>query len=335
MAITNDDEDKINMGGGYVGGYDQGGNAPTPEAPKTSSQGSGFINIENYLSGNNGSAAMAGSLVNGLNDAGNKAKGDIATFGNDVVTATQVPDFNPSSTTQPVGYSGPAGYSDFGSFKTAQASTSDVKQKSDLLGTQEGVQNELTKMAPGSVNYTGGMSRLDTNITRSGEGGKILDAARKNWGTIDSWLGNASVDAQGKIDSAKTKSQSLNDQWAKSQQQQQQAQAQAAITADYNKKQAETQAAQKKTQDELAKRIKDQQDKAAQAENEVWTKQYFDRNSGRNERSAWIGSLKPGGLRDGWLWSQQDIDNYIATGQKPNRAKVTSSGTYSTPEGDF
>lgn len=104
MAIIQDDKKRLSnapqsggtsfIGGSGGGGYTGGAAANAPAEQQSGGPGTGFVNIENYLRGPNGSAKMGGDLAAGLNSKGFGAVQDIASYSDAGDTETVAPVFD-------------------------------------------------------------------------------------------------------------------------------------------------------------------------------------------------------------------------------------------------
>jgi hypothetical protein len=365
MAILNDDEDQtkninrsISGGTSYIGGGYAGGAAPDQSPRETqggTGPGTGFVNINEYLSGPSGSSRMAGGIAGETDKAGQGAMNQVGQFRQNATSETAVSDFDPNvaggwlydvstSGTAPgttaqfngkapdTTYKGPTGYSSVSGYAPAQKATSDVQERVQNSGNFAGVQGLLAPQVPKGAYYTPGMSKLDAGLTTGGAGADVLQQSQKKWSNIGNFLGQAEGDVQSQIGGAQAKAKNVTAQW-------QNAENLARQKADEtNKYYSDLATSKQKQQKEAAaqQKIKDEQSKT---DNEKWSKEYLNKQMNEKnqkaERDNWIGPLQPGGLKEWWIWSQDDINRYRATGQKPQRERVTSKGTYSTPEGYY
>jgi hypothetical protein len=365
MAIQNDDEDEtknmnrsISGGTSYIGGGYTGGGSMQNQEPKQTQDkglGTGFKNISEYLSSPSESSRMAENIARGTDTQGMQAISQIKDYKTESAMKTNVPDFDPNvaggwlydvstSGTAPgktaqftgkapdTSYKGPSGYSSLAGYAPAQKSVADTQQRTKDSGTWEGTQEQLRSSTLPGTNYTPGMARFDTVITKSGPGAGVLDQSQKKWGNIGNFLGQAEGDVQSQIGGAQAKAKNVTARW-------QNAENLARQKADEtNKYYSDLATSKQKQQEEAAKqqKIKDEQ---ATIENKKSGLDYLNKQTAekdqQTERNNWIGPLQPGGLKEGWIWSKEDIDRYRASGQKPQRERVTSKGTFSTPEGYY
>lgn len=364
MAILNDEEEgfktketPVTGGTSYIGSGSATGS--TLNVPKQNTNTGGFSNIVNYLTAPNSGNEMAANVISDISKSGADVQKSSDLYGNtmqrDIVSGTpmydksiehkwmtetsptekakqdiskgsQAPTVGFTATLPDSSYKGPTGYSDdkSGLYQKAQQDVSAIKDKISSLGTFGGLQSWFNKNYGGSP----GTSKLDAALTRS-SGGKTLDDGMKNWSNIGNYLGGWEQKNQQSIKNAQNQAKSISDQWTA-------AQTAAQNNAANTNKNYSGLVEDKKKSDKIAEdaRIEEKKKRVSDSKaNEKWGSDWL--NKQNNERKNWIGNLQPGGLRDGWLWSQSDIEKYLITGQKPNRPKDTSSGTYSTPEGYF
>jgi hypothetical protein len=345
MAVKNDEEDETrnmfrSVGGGtsYVGGG-YGGGASENQAPReTQGPGSGFTNIQEYLKGPERSLQAGQEIAKDTNKLGAEAQKGISDFEKEGSSISNVPEFDPNvggnwlynvSTAgvqpgqtaefkEPVPTFGGGnminGYADVPSFGSAQTSTAKLNQRLGANKTESGLQTQFQG--------TPGEQRLSTSLAMQRPGREAIEGAQQQWGQVGNWLGKAQTGVQNQITAGKEN----------------------AAKWDYAGQQAREKAAEtNKYYSDLA--TQKQKRNLAEAQTQpgseyggYTTPAVVPKPVVTPEQTAinnWIGNLQPGGLRDGWIWSQGDIDKYRATGQKPQREKVTSTGTYSTPEGYF
>jgi hypothetical protein len=246
MAIQNDDEDEtknmnrsISGGTSYIGGGYTGGGSMQNQEPKQTQDkglGTGFKNISEYLSSPSESSRMAENIARGTDTQGMQAISQIKDYKTESAMKTNVPDFDPNvaggwlydvstSGTAPgktaqftgkapdTSYKGPSGYSSLAGYAPAQKSVADTQQRTKDSGTWEGTQEQLRSSTLPGTNYTPGMARFDTVITKSGPGAGVLDQSQKKWGNIGNFLGQAEGDVQNQITGAQAKSKEVTAQW--------------------------------------------------------------------------------------------------------------------------
>jgi hypothetical protein len=343
MAITNDEEDQTKnmfraVGGGtsYIGGG-YGGGAAQQQAPReTQGPGTGFTNIQEYLKGPERSAQAGGEIAASTDKMGQDTLGKINNFQQEGSALANVPEYdsnvggnwlyNVSTAGTNEGqkaefkekvptFPGGAminGYADVGSFQPAQAAATGLGQRLGANKTESGLQTQFQG--------TPGEQRLSTALAMNPMGRAAIEGQQQKWGQVNNWLGKAQTGVQNQITAGKENA-------AKWDFAAQKARDKASETNKYWDDLATTK--QRKAQ-EIA------QNQPSAEYGSVSTPAVVPVVSPeKRSRVDWIGQLQPGGLREGHLWSQADINNYIATGQKPQRDKVTSTGTYSTPEGIF
>lgn len=362
MAILNEDEDEfknverpVSGGTSYVGGGYAGGGqnqAPQVSGPKAS-KGTGFVNIEDYLSGGTGKAAE--KIASNTDVMGSSAMRDIGDYDTEVNKSTNVKDFSPetasgwlldvSANAMNPGQRAefkqnvpsmmqtvkPTGFSDLATHAPAQAKVAKVSDRVKQSGTQEGLQGQMKELVSPGMNYTAGMNRFDAMGAQVGAGAEAIKNSQQKWGGINNWLSNSEQSAQGKIEGAREKATNVNAQWQRAGEL---AQQKAGETNKYFDDLATQKQKALNDKNKIAQETAESQGRA----NEQWGKDYLNKDTANKdankERTSWIGPLKPGGIKDGWIWSQQDIDNYLKTGNKPNR-RQEAYGVYSTPEGDY
>jgi hypothetical protein len=373
MARSNEEEDEYRsneqpvtggMGSAIGSGSSTGGlanSAPINSSPKAG----GFNGIVDFLSSNQrGGQRMASGLVGDMEKAGTGAVSNINSFVADTeqnaaagtpkfdetVAQGWMTDTSPTKEgaeraqqldgSSPVSFNKPApdstykGYDGFSNsplYGKAQQATQNVADQAKNMGTFSGVQTLIGGKYTNAPTTQAGSS-LDAALTKYGSGSEGLNSSSRTWGGISDMLGAGEKKAQGSIDTAKTQAANVSDQW-------QQAQAAAAANAQNTNNIYGAMIQNKKNDDEAAKQEEKRRAEVAAEQgkqNDEWSRKYLDKNDASlNERRGYIGQLQPGGLKDGWIWSQNDIDYYLTTGKKPTRPKSTSSGTYSTPEGYF
>ena len=368
MAIIKDDEESRSkerpVGGGtsYLGGGYSGGGGGSSSSPSYSQSGGGgggaagsFTNLSSYLHGGDAQGQELGSgLAGQVDTAGEQATKDINTFGTNALSeiAAGTPQANAEDVTayanstapdqgiigtnwngvapqaptplappEAVKYSGKDEATKFADYGQAQKSVQGVQEKignekGKGLGSFEGIQTML-KGGKGA-DYTQGMSMYDTMFAKKGGKNEIAGAQQK-W----SGIGDALKAKEGKVNQgvgyAKNTADNINQAWTD-------AYSDAQANQEYTNKYYQ------KLND--ARKIAAGQPGAG-AGNYASPAVVPPQDPKITERKNWIGQLQPGGLREGNLWTQEDINNYVKTGQKPQRKKVTSTGTYSTPEGKF
>jgi hypothetical protein len=247
MAILNDDEDQtkninrsISGGTSYIGGGYAGGAAPDQSPRETqgggAGPGTGFVNINEYLSGPSGSGRMASGIAGETEQAGGNALKAIGGFRGSADKETAVADFDPNvaggwlydastSGTAPgttaqfngkapdTTYKGPTGFSSVSGYAPAQKATSDVQDRVKNSGTFEGVQGLLAPQVSKGAYYTPGMSKLDAGLTTGGAGADVLQQSQKKWSNIGNFLGQAEGDVQSQIGGAQAKAKAVTAQW--------------------------------------------------------------------------------------------------------------------------
>lgn len=246
MAIQNDDEDEtknmnrsISGGTSYIGGGYTGGGSMQNQEPKQTQDkglGTGFKNISEYLSSPSESSRMAENIARGTDTQGMQAINQIKDYKTESAMKTNVPDFDPNvaggwlydvstSGTAPgktaqftgkapdTSYKGPSGYSSLAGYAPAQKFVADTQQRTKDSGTWEGTQEQLKSSTLPGTNYTPGMARFDTVITKSGPGAGVLEQSQKKWGNIGNFLGQAEGDVQNQITGAQAKSKEVTAQW--------------------------------------------------------------------------------------------------------------------------
>jgi hypothetical protein len=373
MARSNEEEDeyksselpvKGGMGAAIGSGSSTGGlanSAPINSSPKAG----GFNGIVDFLSSNQrGGQRMASGLMGDMETAGAGAVSNINSFVADTEknAAAGTPKFDESvaqgwmTDTSPTKegmeraqqldsstvasfntpspdsfYRGYEGFSNSPLYGKAQQATQNVADQAKNMGTFSGVKTLLGgKYTQAPTTQAGGS--LDAALTKYGPGSQGLSSSSRTWGGISDMLGAGEKKAQGSIDTAKTQAANVSAQWQK-------AQESAAANAQNTNKIYGAMIQNKKNDDEAAKQDEKRRGEVAAEQgkqNDEWSRKYLEKNDAqKNERKAYLGGLVPGGLKDGWIWTQEDINAYLATGRKPSGPKQTSSGTYSTPEGYF
>ena len=360
MAIIKDDEESKTkqrpVGGGtsYLGGGYAGGGAGASSSPSYSQSGGGaagsFTNLSSYLYGGEAQGQEVGAgLSRQVDESGDQANRDITTLGTnaaaelkagtptanaDDVTAlanSTLPDkaligteWNgvapqapaPAAPPAAVAYTGPDEASKFTGYGQAQKSVQATQEMTGNkgIGSFEGIQSMLR--GGQGAGYTQGMAMYDTMFAKQGGRGEI-EGAQKKWSGIGDTLKAKESDINRGVGFAKATADSTNKAWSDA----------------YKNAQTNQESTNKQYQRlNEARKIASSQPGAGAGNYTTPAQQGPDPQVA--ERTKWIGPLKVGGIKDGWIWSQEDINNYINTGNKPNR-RQEAYGVYSTSTGDY
>lgn len=186
-----------------------GGASSAPGAPPAAAgpaKGSGYTNLDAYISANRGGAAsMAQGLADSAESKAQFGRGAVdmarGAFGASVAAGT--PQYAPGGA-KPGDYTGPTSIDDFagGSFAGAQESAQKGYDAVAGLGTWTGRQTALQDAYGKQGHYGTGAQGLDTFLSGAGQGGRY-DALKQKYGDLPSAWGEARKEAGAQVDAAK------------------------------------------------------------------------------------------------------------------------------------